>query len=653
MIKKALVFTCSITVVMSSNLNEKEQLCSRARPESAANYPSLQIPTDNQNKFDVIYYRYNVNLDPDSNFTRAANNCRIRILDTSLTTIELNFTNSTSHGNQVDSVQLNGNTVSFTHTNHMLRIPVTQQLTLNQIIDINIYYTIGPEPFCNNCSFSWDSENGNDLIWTMSQPYDARDWWPCKDYPYDKIDSMEALITVPDHLVVASNGKLIAERNNGDGTKTYHWNESYPIATYLFSLSIYPFFYWEDEYVSANNDTVPITFYTFNDTNNSSPYYLVTNYKKTKPMMYAFVDMFGEYPFLGEKYGHAEWGLGYGMEHQTLTSMGDPTTRRVAHELAHMWWGDMITLNSYHHMWLNEGFARYAEALWQEHVGGVNAYQSTIASYEYYGSGTIYVEDPVNDNVFHFGLEYNKGAWVMHMLRRVLGDSTFFACLQAYGAHPDHRFKTATTEQFRDICESVSDQDLEQYFQQWIYGSHFPVYTINWQQINDSVQVNINQVQTTGTVFEMPIDLRMICSNTFYVTTVQNRMINEQYMLPLPPGNDINNIILDPDNWILNEVNYLHTNDETNEPGQFKVVSVYPNPFNPTLHIDFDVPHTGPVSVAIYNLLGNEITKLVDKSLEPGQYSLTWEADSQPSGIYFCQIKYNDIINTQKLTLLK
>ena len=370
-------------------------------------------------------------------------------------------------------------------------------------------------------------------------------------------------------------------------------------------------------------------------------------------MMYAFVDMFGEYPFLGEKYGHAEWGLNYGMEHQTLTSMGDPTTRRVAHELAHMWWGDMITLNSYHHMWLNEGFGRYAEALWQEHVGGVNAYRSTIASYEYYGSGTIYVEDPEHDNVFHFNLEYNKGAWVVHMLRRVLGDSTFFACLKTYGAHPDHRFKTATTEQFRDICESVSGQDLDQYFQQWIYGSYYPIYAINWQQINDSVQVNINQVQTTGTIFEMPIDLRIICFDTAFVTTVQNSMVNEQYMLALPSGNNLTNIILDPDNWILNEVNYLNTTDETVKPKIFTVAPAYPNPFNPSLNIEFKLPHAGPVSVSIINLLGNEIASLVDESLGPGQYSVTWEARNRSSGIYFCKIEYDGTISIQKLTLLK
>ena len=184
-------------------------------------------------------------------------------------------------------------------------------------------------------------------------------------------------------------------------------------------------------------------------------------------MITFFASIFGEYPFINEKYGHAEWTRSFGMEHQTITSMGNPTERRVAHELAHMWWGDMITCRTFHHIWLNEGFARYAESLWFAHSGlssSASAYQ--VEYHTYKGPGTIYVEDPQTEDIFDIELSYNKASWVLHMLRHVVGDSVFFDILKTYHTSPGHQHNIADTEDFQKICEKVSGLKLEKFFQQ-------------------------------------------------------------------------------------------------------------------------------------------------------------------------------------------
>ena len=635
--------------------DEKLPLCSRANAYLIGSTEMARGPSLDQNKFDVIYYRYQVSLDPDNNTTEANNLCRVRVIDTSLTAVDLNFNDSypNSHPVTVHFVLNGSDTVSFTHQNNMLSIPLTIPYQVDDIIDFTISYSIGPELYCNSCAFNWDIENGKDLIWTMSQPYDARHWWPCKDYPTDKIDSMDAIITVPANLVVASNGKLISDMDNADGTRTFHWRESHPIATYLFSLAIYPYFIWQDEYISAENDTLPIMFYTFNDTNNSYPSYLVTNYKKTSDMLSAFVEMFGEYPFMDEKYGHAEWGASYGMEHQTLTSMGDPTERRVAHELAHMWWGDMITLDSYHHMWLNEGFARYAEALWAEHTGGSISYHSKMNSYAYYGAGTIYVEDPLNDNVFHFNLEYNKGAWVMHMLRHVVGDATFFEILRTYGSDLRYKYKTATTEQFRDVCETVSGLDLNAFFNQWIYNAYYPSYGLNYYQDGDSVRLSISQHQTSTVIFDMPIDIKVVCFDTSYILILQNNSQMQHYSFQLPSGQDLRNIIIDPNGWILKQVTYLNTEENLQNPDAFQLLPPYPNPFNNQISLSIVLPHPGYLNVSVYDLRGYHVTTLLDRQMHVGQLQLSWHADNVSSGVYILRTRFDDQVRTRKILLIK
>jgi hypothetical protein len=373
-------------------------------------------------------------------------------------------------------------------------------------------------------------------------------------------------------------------------------------------------------------------------------------------MLTLYTELFGEYPFKGEKYGHAEWGKGYGMEHQTLTSMGDPTERRVCHELAHMWWGDMITCDSYHHIWLNEGFARYAEALWWEHTRGVLGYREKMEIHRYEGTGTIYVEDPENENIFHFNLSYNKASWVLHMLRHVVGDTTFFDILHTYGETPGLKHATATTAQFQAVCEEVSGMDLTNFFQQWIYGQNFPHYLARWGQNEDTLSVEIIQ---QGTNFDMPLDLAISIADSMMWTTIQVVDGYEEFLIPLPSGATVTSIALDPYDWVLKDVQIvLATDSEIQLPDDFKLTRVFPNPFNQQIVIEYSLPSIQPIQLKVYDLQGRMLYYAEYMAQNPGDHTIAWSGrDHQgrelSSGVYLINLSTGQESLTHKVALVR
>ncbi|UCH84142.1 MAG: hypothetical protein JSW50_00180, partial [Candidatus Latescibacterota bacterium] len=284
--------------------------------------------------------------------------------------------------------------------------------------------------------------------------------------------------------------------------------------------------------------------------------YVQTTYALTVPMIEVFADIFGEYPFVDEKYGHAEFTWGGGMEHQTITSLGGWSEYLIAHELAHQWWGDMVTCDSFHHIWLNEGFATYSEALWSEQAYGMAQYHQDMDAAKYFGNGTIYVHDPSDfSRIFHYGLSYNKASWVPHMLRHVVGDATFFQILKTYYADSRYQYGTATTEEFRNLCEAVSGMELDWFFHQWIYEEYYPAYTYNWSStpLGGQYQIDLTIDQTqTNYIFKMPIDVTVTTSAGDTTFVVWDSLATQGFTLTVsdPPSS----ILLDKDGWILRTI---------------------------------------------------------------------------------------------------
>lgn len=243
------------------------------------------------------------------------------------------------------------------------------------------------------------------------------------------------------------------------------------------------------------------------------------------------------------------------MEHQTCTSLGGWGESLISHELAHQWFGDYITCDTFHHIWLNEGFATYCEALYIEQAYGEAAMHEDMAANAYYGAGTIYVEDPSNfGQIFNSNLSYRKASWVLHMLRHVVGDGVFLDIMQTY--YTTHGNGTATTEDFQAVAESVSGRNMSAFFQQWIYGEYFPVYSYEWtaQEIGPSweVTLDIEQLQTNQ-VFVMPIDVEIeFVGGGSEIQVVENDTASQQYVLSV--SQEPSAVRLDPENWILRQL---------------------------------------------------------------------------------------------------
>jgi hypothetical protein len=444
----------------------------------------------------------------------------------SLVSIDYDFHSSMT----VDSVRINGQPATYTRPSGLVRITLDHAYGNGQLVTTVVYYH-GHPPGGGFGSFTWETHgSGDPIISTLSEPEGAREWWPCKDMPHDKGDSADVHITVDTDLVATSNGALTGVTDHGNGTHTYNWHISYPITTYLICLSVSNYQSFTDWYVTDDGDSMPVTNYVYPEHYNQA----VIDLSITPEAIGVYADLFGEYPFIREKYGHSIFPWGGAMEHQCNTSYGDGLIRGdhsydwiLVHELGHQWFGDMISCDTWPDIWMNEGFASYLEALWSEYLGGPTAYTSYMRnnSAVYDPSGPIYDPDPLFDG----NTVYNKGAWVLHMLRGVMNDSSFFAGMYGYANHPSHQHGTIQTRQFQHIMEEYYGDSLGWFFDQWVWGQNRPIFRYSWmkQDIGNGryeIFLHITQIQNSPApnVFTMPIRVYPRISNVDTLITVWN-----------------------------------------------------------------------------------------------------------------------------------
>jgi hypothetical protein len=507
--------------------------------------------TANQYEWDALHYDVDLDVDPTTHLVSGTVTTTAEVLVPSLTTLDFNLYATMTVLGATSGAGL----TTWTRTNNVVTVDLDRAYTLGETVVVSLAYSGDPA----GSSFGWSSADGADMIWTLSEPFGARAWWPCKDHNWDKADSLDLHVNVPDPLIVASNGLLQSATPSG-GWTDYHWKTRYPIATYLVSLAIHPYTTFSHSYTPiGGGPDMPVDYYVY-----ASHYSTVqATYALTVPMIEVFAAGYGEYPFVDEKYGHAEFVWGGGMEHQTLTSLGGWSEDLISHELAHQWWGDLVTCDNFRHIWLNEGFATWSEAYWKEQTEGIGTYRQYMDAAAYYGPGTIYVENPNFDDIFDVNLSYNKASWVVHMLRHVVGDVNFFDGLADYRSL--YAYGTATTEQLRDVMAEISGIDLDAFFQQWIYGEYYPIYRPTWSVTTPgTVDLTIEQVQTETGLFTMPIDVRVTTTDGTFDFVVQNSLAVENYSLSV--SGDVESVQIDPDRWILREVETFVT-DPTFDAG--------------------------------------------------------------------------------------
>jgi aminopeptidase N len=614
---------------------------------------SLGDRPDAEPDIDITYYKLDIAITTSPNYLSGSVVVEALSRVDSLEEVTLDLMNSMT----VDSVHMGDSTVAFQQGSSTISIGLDHAYASGEHFSLQVYYR-GVPGSSGFGSFQFSSHAGTPWVWSLSEPYGAKDWWPCKDHPSDKADSVDIWVTVSQAYKVGSNGILTGVSDNGDGTSTWMWSERYPISSYLVMVAITNYVEFSDWFVYGT-DSMQVLNYVL-------PEHLTAaqaNLPRTVEMLRIFSDKFGTYPFIGEKYGHAEFGWGGAMEHQTMTSTGTFAENTIAHELSHQWFGDLITCATWSNIWLNEGFATYSEALYYEDLYGTARYwtdmNAKMASAKS-AVGTLYRSDTSGvGSLFNTALVYRKGGTVLHMLRHVLGDSLFFLSLKTYVADPQLRYGVATTEDFRNVCEMVSGLDLGYFFQEWVYGERYPRYTYGWtsRPTASGYEMTVVIHQVTGTsnpaFFAMPIDFRAAGNGWDTTVVLFNTVDGQEFTFNVPSLPTDGS--LDPDNWILKDATQvpLVSVPPVTAPTVFSLEQNYPNPFNPATMIRFSVPHRAFVDVAIYNILGEHVASLVHEQKEGGTFEVRWNAEGYPSGIYFCRLSTDGYVKTIKMIYAK
>ncbi|HUV30879.1 MAG TPA: M1 family aminopeptidase [Acidobacteriota bacterium] len=503
--------------------------------------------------FDVTFYHIRVDISIGTQYIEGNVSCRFAAADDGLDLLRLNL----HHQLAVDSVT--GDASSFSTANDTVYIDLDHAFTSGETGEVRVYYQ-GVPPLAEGIKgLRYSSHVSGPVIASLSTPFLAHYWWPCKDGPGDKPDSVYVDITIPDTtfagmpVTAVSNGTLDSV-TTASGRKTFHWRERYPIVPYYVMVAISNYSHIEDEYSGSGGVNFPLHYYVFNEDLADA----VAGTAQLPEVMDLFSDLYGLYPFRNEKYGITQLGFYGGIENQTNTVQGELSTAWFGvsvHELSHMWFGDMITCRDWHHGWLNEGFATYSAALWTEHSQGFAAYQADMEDNAYYSPGTLYLDDISDPFGIFVSIIYSKGAFVLHMLRGVLGNATFFTCLSEYASTPEFMYNHATTEDFRDVCETVSGTDLDFFFDQWIYDEWYPRYFYGYVQAPGThrMEVYLSQYQDEyghRPLFEMPVQLHLsYAAGGDTLVTVWNDRIDQAFVLDLP--DQVNGVQFDPDGWIL------------------------------------------------------------------------------------------------------
>lgn len=453
----------------------------------------------------------------------------------------------------VDSVLCKNKKIPFVFKNSIINIKLPKIIGKGQIDSLTIYYQGKPPKYNNFGSFVIDKHSGTSVLWTLSEPFGAKDWWPCSQNLYDKIDSLDIFVSVPKGNKVASNGILVSEKSEGENT-IFHWQHRYPVATYLVAIAVTNYAEFTHYANIGSDEKVKILNYVYPENIEKKE----EKARYTVDVLELFSKLFIPYPFKKEKYGHAEFGWGGGMEHQTMSFVNGFSRDLISHELAHQWFGNHVTCNSWQNIWVNEGFATFCTGLAHEYLHNETwEYwkKTTLNDVLKNGkTGSIKVDDTTNVNrIFNSTLSYRKGAFVLHQLRNQIGDKAFFNGCKLLLTNANTSGKFAGIEQVKQCFEVAGDTNLTTYFDQWIYKQGYPIFDIEWEQNpNDDISIKISQSTTHKSVscFQLQIPILFVGENNKQ-KLVKFKLLNNKQTFDVHIDFIIEKVIFDPEYTIL------------------------------------------------------------------------------------------------------
>ncbi len=535
---------------------------------------------------------------------------------------------------KVDSVYRKQKKITFNHTQNEIGLVYDTPPSTEELDTIDIYYK--GQPSFENLYFSRSAYQSGMVAASRSQPYGSSYWWPCQNSLSDKIDSLEITLFCDTQFVGVANGVLVGEGRVDSNLAFYKWKHSYPIAPYLVAISVANY-----EIVNLQAETINLD--TFRIQNFVYPHYKETAtelLQQTPPMFRVFDSLFGPYPFAREQYGHAQFHHGGGMEHQTMSFMGSFSFDLIAHELAHQWFGNKVTCSNWHEIWLNEGFATYANLLAYENLRSDNTWLSqlskTITDVTARTEGSVWRLDTLNiSSLFDQRMVYKKAALVLHMLRFELGDEDFFEVLKNYLNDSSIAFGFASLNDLKRHIELVSGKDFTAFFDQWVYKEGYPIFSINFTPTNNGCKLSVNQNTTHPSVsfFKTSIPLQLFGEGKeAYVVIEPNASIfSTNIELPF----QVDSVVFDPRKWLIARALILK-----NTPQLSNDLLAYPVPVQEVLSLVSS--SAGFQEIKIYSNVGALAKHIkTNRSIRKGEVYTFNVTDLLP-GVYYLRIERED-----------
>ncbi len=640
--------------------------CAEAKME-LADLPHHEPTSIASTNIDISYYHLALSIDLLNRIVAGTVRIEGTVVGSSMSVLTLDLAN----GMAVSAVKLpNATPLVFAHPGAALNITLPAPVGIGGAVAVDVTYSGTPIQggFGN---FVFGIRPDDDLLaWSLSEPYGAREWWPCKDHPSDKADSVRVTVTVPSQYRVGSQGLLEGETSGG-GMTTYDWVSRYPISNYLVSVAVGEYVRYQSVYTRSPGLTalygvlsMPLDNLVYNDGSSA----LFANWANVGDDLDVFENWFGPYPFADEKYGHSECTFGGGMEHQTMGSLGGSTPGLVAHELAHQWFGDNISPKTWPHLWLNEGFATYAEIIYfEERAATYPGTAATLIASRYTSAldavGTLVLEDTTSvSNMFNGNRVYAKGGVVLHMLRYVVGDADFKDILKTYAADPAVHYGVATTSDFQRVAETVSGMDLDVFFSQWVTtGNGYPryraynfsqpylgVYKV-WVTLEQYQQPGSNPGQSNISVFVMPVVIAVQTTGGEQRFTVQNDQRRQTFELTVAA--QPTSVAIDPDNKILR--GSIATAVADRAPTFLTVTSLLPNPARHSFTFQYVVDRDGALDVDVFDIAGRRVLSRPAKSVVAGSGAETIDASSLAAGVYFIRVRAGQEQATRKFVVVR
>jgi aminopeptidase N len=602
-------------------------------------------------KYDVHFYSLNLNMTNTSSYLSGIAEIHAKAntnLDSALFELYPSMI--------ISEVRVNGLVVNFSRLGTAVKAPVNSSANQNFVIEIS--YSGNPPTAQTNplggsgmtagTSPSW----GNKVVWSLSEPFSAYEWFPCKQSLRDKADSSFVSVTVPDTCKAGSNGVLINTVPLGNGFTRYEWKNKHAIDYYLISVAVAKYIEYSF-YASPVGAPNPILIQNFIYDNPQTFIYFEDEINETGDFIELFYDLYGPYPFEDQKYGHCMAPIGGGMEHQTMTTQGSFSKGLTAHELAHQWWGNSVTCASWSDIFINEGFASYSEYVMLENLYPAEKVQHMLDVHDNVLSqtgGSVWFSDTLNENrIFNGRLSYDKGSGIIHSIRYLMNnDSLFFAGLREF--QNDFKDSVARGIDLRNKMQEISGINYTPFFEQWYFGEGYPTYSIRWKQSGQDLLLELNHTASKPSVtptFTNPIDLRFIrqgMSDTLIRFDVAS---NSQQFYISNFGTLSSTITVDPQNWIINNLgtiiqdNSLVNLNEVNENNT--TLTIVPNPNNGIFTIGNQQANCW---VSVFNMQGKNI---LNKQLAPNEVI---DLQDFGKGTYLLEIKNSENSEAKTLKLI-